>query len=255
MLQSASGVGTERVVAYDNLRHVAFSPRFAPAQDVRVRRALSYAINRQQIAAALPGLEMPTEVIRSPHLVGGGGSVPRYAYNEQRTRALLAEAGYPRGFRVRLLHQTRDLEIVLAQIVEAGWRAAGLDVVLEPMEATATLDRKMNRDFEAAVDSIGGIDPDLFFTRGFHSAAAPPSAFNYFGYAAADDLIAAARRETDPARRRALYERIHRQLMTDLPIIPLSNQVAVAAWRDPVVSMVHGRNNQFWPETIRIRRP
>jgi peptide/nickel transport system substrate-binding protein len=255
MLREAHGVGTERVAAYDSLRHVAFSPRFAPAQDVRVRRALSHAINRQQIAAAMPGLEMPTDAIRSLHLVGGGGSVPRYAYSQQRARALLAEAGYPRGLRVRLLHQTRDLEIVLAQIVDAGWRAVGLDVVLEPMEATATLDRKMSRDFEATVDTVTGIDPNHFFTRLFHSAAAPPAAFNYLGYDDADDLIAAARRETDPTRRRALYERLHRQLMTDLPVIPLSNQVAVAAWRDPVAGMVNGRNNQFWSETIRIRRP
>ncbi|MDQ7850198.1 MAG: ABC transporter substrate-binding protein, partial [Armatimonadota bacterium] len=81
LLQEASGVKTQRVVVYDSVRHIAMSPNFRPTQDVRVRQALSYAINRQQIAAALPGLELPTDVMRSNRLFGGSLNVPRYPYN------------------------------------------------------------------------------------------------------------------------------------------------------------------------------
>jgi peptide/nickel transport system substrate-binding protein len=55
LLEQTKGITTKREIIYDSLRQVAFSQQFKPAQDVRVRQALSYAINRQQISAALPG--------------------------------------------------------------------------------------------------------------------------------------------------------------------------------------------------------
>ncbi|MDR7427625.1 MAG: ABC transporter substrate-binding protein [Armatimonadota bacterium] len=254
LLQEASGVKTQRVVVYDSVRHIAMSPNFRPTQDVRVRQALSYAINRQQIAAALPGLELPTDVMRSNRLFGGSLNVPRYPYNPTKARQLLTEAGYAGGFRVRIMYQTRSPEDILANIVQTSWRDVGIDASLEPMEPTAAFDRRNRLDFDVTVTSVGRpADPDLFFSDLFLSTSKPPGGSNYFGYRAADELILAGRREQQREKRRVIYEQLHRKLMTDLPIIPLSNQVFVAAWRDPVVSLVNGTNNNFWAETIVVR--
>ncbi|MDQ7844055.1 MAG: ABC transporter substrate-binding protein [Armatimonadota bacterium] len=256
LLQEARGQGIQlqRNVVYDSVRHISMSPAFRPTQDVRVRRALSHAINRQQIAAALPGLELPTDVIRSPRLFGGTANVPRYPYNPERARQLLTEAGYPNGFRVRIMYQTRSPEDILASIVQAAWRAVGIEATLDPAEPTAAFDRRNRGDFEVTVNSVGRpADPDLFYSDLFLSTAKPPGGSNFGGYTGVDELIYAARREQNRARRQRLYDQLNRKLMTDLPIIPLSYQVFVAAWRDPIVTMVNGTNNDFLSETIRVR--
>ena len=254
-LQQTQGVKVQRVIVYDSVRHVAMNPTFKPTQDVRVRRALSYAINRQQIAAALPGLELPTDVMRSNRLFGGSLDVPRYSYSPDKAKQLLVEAGDPTGFRVRIMYQTRSPEDILANIVQSSWRAVGIDASLDPAEPTAAFDRRNRGDFEVTVTSVGRpADPDLFFSDLFWSAAKPPGGSNYFAYSAADDLILAGRRELDRSKRERIYKDLHTKLMIDLPIIPLSLQIFAAAWRPPVVSVINGVNNNFWAETIKVRQ-
>lgn len=255
LLQQTQGIKTQRVVVYDSVRHVAMSPQFKPTQDVRVRQALSYAINRQQIAAALPGLELPIDVMRSNKLFGGSLEVTRYPYSVEKAKRLLAEAGYPNGFRVRIMFQTRSPEDILANIVQTSWRAIGIDASLEPMEPTAAFDRRNRFDFEVTVASVGRpADPDLFFTDLFLSTSKPPGGSNYFGYNGADALILAGRREQDRDKRQKIYNQLNKKLMVDLPIIPLSVQVFVSAWRDPVVEMINGTNNNFLSDTIKVRQ-
>ncbi|MBI4279294.1 MAG: ABC transporter substrate-binding protein [Armatimonadetes bacterium] len=255
LLQQASGVKTERVIVYDSLRHVAISPNFKPTQDVRVRRALSYAINRQQIGAALPGLELPTDIIRPGRLFGGSSNVSRYPYSPAKAKELLAQAGYAGGFRVRILLETNTYQEILASVVQANWRDAGIDAVLDPLESNAAFDKRNKLDFDVSINSVGRpADPDLFFSDFFWSAAKPPGGQNFFGYSAVDDLILAGRREQNRAKRQLIYEQINQKLMSDLPALPLTNQIFVSAWRAPVTQVINGVNNNFWAETIKVQQ-
>jgi len=254
LLQQNPSIKIQRTVVYDSVRHIAMTPSFKPTQDVRVRQALSYAINRQQIAAALPGMELPTDYVRHPRLFGGTADVPRYPYNVEKARQLLTAAGYPNGFRVRVMYQTRSPEDILASIVQSYWRAIGVEATLDPAEPTAAFDRRNRGDFEVTVLSVGRpADPDLYYSDIFLSSAKPPGGSNYGGYAGADALILAARRELVPAKRQKIYDQLNRKLMTELPIIPLSNQIFVAAWRDPILTMANGTNNDFLSESIKVR--
>jgi len=253
LLKRASGITLQQNVVYDSLRHIAMNPSFRPTQDVRVRQALSYAINRQQIEAAEPALELPTDLVRSNRLFGGSANVPRYPYNPAKARQLLAEAGYPNGFAVRILFQTRSPEDIIANIVQSNWRAVGIDASLQPAEPTAAFDQRNHFNFEVTVTSVGRPgDPDLYFSDLFLSTAKPPGGSNYFGYRGVDGLLLAARRELDRAKRQQLYDQVDTKLMTDLPIIPLSLQIFTAAWRAPVASVISGTNNNFLSDTIKI---
>ncbi len=245
-------ITAERIVRFDSIQQVMFSPNFEITQDVLVRRALAHAIDTEAIGAAFAGLDEPTRVLLGQDPVG---EVPMYEYDPQLARALLAEAGYPNGFPVSMMFQTREPEATLAAIVAANWQEIGLDVRMEGMDATSTFDRRNSFDFEVTISSVGRpADLDLLLSDLFLSTSLPPGGQNYFRYAVdeVDDLLLAARRTTDPDARNELYHQVHVRVMTDLPIIPLSYQVFMAAWRDPVVTMETGRNNNFWGETIEI---
>jgi peptide/nickel transport system substrate-binding protein len=243
-------IETSRTVMTDSVRHIAFSPNFEPTQDVLVRQALAHAIDKELIDQALVGMELPTDVVYADDAIDGA---PTYPYDPERARELLAEAGYPDGFPVTIMFQNRVPESILAEIVAACWQDVGLQVTLEGMEATAAFDRRNSFDFDVTVTSVGRPgDPNLLFTDLFHSSSEPPGGSNYFGYDGVDDLIEQARGVSDAATRAELYHQAHAQIMADLPIIPLSLQTFVGAWRDPVESLVFGANNNFWGETIRL---
>ncbi len=250
-LQADSDLTVEVISVPSSVRHVAFSPNFEPTRDPLVRQALAYAIDKDLIAQALPNLEIPAHVV----YFEDSGEVPTYAYDPALARELLAQAGYPNGFPVTIMFQTRPPESILAELVGANWQDIGLTVTLEGIDAVSAFDRRNALEFEAHTTSVGRPDPDLLFTSLFLSTSLPPGGSNYMAYDVIDDLILEARRTNDLIVRADLYNRAHAQVMEDLPIIPLSYQAFAVAWRGPVTGMAHGQNNNFWGETIQIEAP
>jgi peptide/nickel transport system substrate-binding protein len=255
VLREDPAIRTARVIEYDNLFQVQFSPNFKPAQDVRVRRAIAYAINRAIIAAALPGMDEMAMVMRPPQLFGGTSEVPTYPYDVNRARALLREAGYANGFPVSLMLQNREPETTVGQILAAQWQAVGLTVKLDIMDATAAFDRRRQGTFDITISATARPgDPDLFFRDVFDSEAVPPYGSNFFHYRDADALIDAGRITVDERRREQIYVALQKKLMTDLPIIPLFYRHYELAYRDPVGVMLPGGASMFWSETIKVKR-
>jgi peptide/nickel transport system substrate-binding protein len=79
-----------------------------PLQDVRVRRALSLALNRKALAErAMEGGAVPSNQIAPPGFIGHDAKLPLLAYDPPQARRLLAEAGYPQGFNLSI-HCTAD---------------------------------------------------------------------------------------------------------------------------------------------------
>jgi peptide/nickel transport system substrate-binding protein len=70
-----------------------------PVQDVRVRRALNYAVNKERIIATiLGGARNPAAQIANPQAIGFNPALKPYPYDPARAKALLAEAGVAHGF-------------------------------------------------------------------------------------------------------------------------------------------------------------
>ena len=110
-----------------------------PFTDVRVRRAISHAIDRQAIIEAVWGRGAPTPAV-SRGLVEWalpidqlGAGAQYYEYDPQESRRLLAEAGYPKGFKTQLTVTSglgRDM-VDQAQLVQRFLKDIGLDAVLK----------------------------------------------------------------------------------------------------------------------------
>ena len=200
-----------------------------PFDDVRVRKALSMAMDRKELTGVLLGAdERPTYSLVPPGLPGYDPPQGPHE-NVKEAQRLLAEAGYPngRGFpEIEILHNTHEGHHAIAQLIRDQWRRnLGISVKTRN-EEWATFNasqRQLNYDVSRRGWIGDYADPntflDMFVTGGENNCTG-------WGNAEYDKLIAAAAVETDSAKRLDLLHQAETILMDEMPIIPFYNYVS-----------------------------
>ncbi|WP_312127365.1 ABC transporter substrate-binding protein [Brevundimonas sp.] len=181
----------------------------APFNAIRVRRALSYAIDRKAIIdGAMFGFGQPIGSHYSRQAAGYVDLTDRYPHDVEKARQLLAEAGYPNGLDVTLRipprpYATRSSEVLVNQLAEAGVR-----VKIETLEWAQWLDQVFGRkQFDLTmVEHVEPMDYDIYGRKDY-----------YFGYdsAAFDALLAQVNTAPDEAKRLALLGDLQRLIAED----------------------------------------
>jgi peptide/nickel transport system substrate-binding protein len=149
----------------------------APFNDVRVRRAISHAIDRQGLIEAVWGRGAPTPAVArglvewSLPIDQLGVGAKYYQYDPKEAKRLLAEAGYPKGFKTQLTVTgglSRDL-VDDAQLVQGYLKDVGIEAELKIQEHGAYMATTMQGKFEGMVRSPFGIAwaPDAPLYRTF----------------------------------------------------------------------------------------
>ena len=117
--------------------YIAMDPQFAggtsPMADVRVRRALNYAVNKEAIMKALVG--GASRVIDSacnPLQFGCATNVPKYSYDPAKAKALLAEAGHPDGLKIEMIFA--GMPKVQAEAIASSMQRAGITLTLNEQQ-------------------------------------------------------------------------------------------------------------------------
>jgi peptide/nickel transport system substrate-binding protein len=149
----------------------------APFTDVRVRRAISHAIDRQALIEAVWGRGAPTAAV-SRGLVEWslpvdqlGEGARYYEYDPKEARRLLAEAGFPKGFKTQLTASTgygRDL-VDDTQLVQRFLKDVGIEAELKLQEYGAYQATTVQGKFEGLVRGPFGIawEPDSPLYRAY----------------------------------------------------------------------------------------
>jgi peptide/nickel transport system substrate-binding protein len=211
-----------------------------PLQDVRVRRALSMAIDRRGIAArVMDGASEPTSQIMPEGGYGHVPDLPVEAHDPAGARRLLAEAGYANGFQVTL-HVPRNRYVNDVRAMEAiaqMLNRVGVEARVEVVPVQTFFDRAARREFPLFMIGFGVVtgEPSSFMSlvmQGF-DAATRSGASNRGRYANPefDRLLVQAQRTVDDRAREELLRRATRIAMSDVAIIPLHHQVHVWAMR------------------------
>jgi peptide/nickel transport system substrate-binding protein len=202
-----------------------------PLRDVRVREALSIAIQRDAIVErVLSGAAAPAAQLVPAGFIGHEPALSPPRFELDRARRLLAEAGFPQGFRITL-HSPNNRYVEDDKTVQAiaqMWTRAGLETRVEVMPANVFFTRAGRREFSAFLIGFNSTAGDAYpaLSQVLHSFDQQRGlgGLNRGRYSnpAFDALLARSNAATDAAERDGLLREATRLgFATDHAIIPL----------------------------------
>jgi len=203
-----------------------------------VRRAINYAINREEIVRYLRyNSGIPAEGGFIPPFLPGHGKINGYNYNPDKATEFLKKAGFPNGQglpEISLFVSSQDYE--LAEIIQAQLQNIGIKLKVETEQPAILAEGVANGQCYFFKKSWIGDYPDgenflsLFYSKNFS-----PGGINYTHYASAafDSLYAQALSETRDSIREIEYTAMDKMLMDAAPVVPL--------YYDEVIRLVNKR--------------
>lgn len=231
------------IAPYDAYQYLGINHRHPVLSDLRVRRAIAHAIDRESIIKyLLAGHAEPASGMLPPHHWGYYEKVRSYKFSPRRARRLLDQAGLldPDGAgpepRLRLVYKTTNLEVRrrIAEVLASQLAEVGIELEIRSYEWGTFFGDIRRGDFHLfSLAWVGITDPDIMRSV-FHSELTPPAGNNrgYYANTRIDKLTEKAR-SGNQADRRKVLNRIQRATARQLPYVPLwwPAQVIVASNR------------------------
>jgi ABC-type transport system substrate-binding protein len=122
-----------------NTTHIALNTQVSPFDDVRVRRAVNMAINKERIVQLLNGRGKPAVGILPPLMPGYDLNVKGYDYDPEAAKELLAEAGYPDGFSTFIECISVDPEPKLCESIQNDLKQIGIDLEVRTLASSTVI--------------------------------------------------------------------------------------------------------------------
>ncbi len=194
-----------------------------PLNDVRVRRALSIALDREAIVRdILRGGQTPAWNFTPPS--PGFAATARISRDLDEARRLLAEAGYPGGKNfphVELLYNTLESHRTIAEAIQQMWKTRlGVDITLQNQEWKVYLDSQNTGNYQIArAGWIGDYpDPSTFVSMWMTGAGNNQTGWSNAAY---DRVLRASTSAPTEAERMADYQQLEQILADEVPVIPI----------------------------------
>lgn len=203
-----------------------------PFKDSRVREAMNLAIDRDAIKrVVMEDLAFPTSMITSPGVLGNTPeNDPPVTHDVAKAKELLAEAGYPEGFTVRLdcPNDRYNNDEKICQAAVSMYAKVGVTVNLDAVSKSQHFPKIQNResDFYMLGWGVPTLDSHYVFSYLLDSSGS----WNAAGYnnARVDELTAAMATELDLEKRTGMIDEAWTLVQADMPYVPIHHQVL--AW-------------------------
>jgi peptide/nickel transport system substrate-binding protein/oligopeptide transport system substrate-binding protein len=206
-----------------------------PFDDVRVRQAVNYAINKARIIKIVNGRAVAADQVLPPSMPGYDPAYKGYGFNPKKAKELLKEAGLAGGFQTVLFATNTDPNPRIAQAIQQDLAAVGIKADLKTLAQENVIAAGGSPD-QAPMVFSGGMawsddfpDPSDFYTPILSCGSATQGGWNWAWYCR-KDLDAAADKAnaiTDPAKteqRMDAWRAIYRTVMGDAPWVPIMNE-------------------------------
>ncbi|MDF2560256.1 MAG: transporter substrate-binding protein [Microbacterium sp.] len=213
--------------------YLALNEARAPWNDVRVRQAIAYAIDRDAILQAVSYGSATENQLAIPEQSYWYTDYSTYSADLDRAQSLLAEAGFSGGTIDMLATSDYPETVTAAQIIAANLEPLGITVEIRQPDFSTWLDEQNSGNFDMLMMGwLGNIDPDDFYYSQHHTDGTS----NAQGYSnpEVDELLDAARVETDQEARKDLYAHAATIIADEASYIYLYNPSVIQAWSPAV---------------------
>ncbi|MFN3720423.1 MAG: ABC transporter substrate-binding protein [Rhizobium rhizophilum] len=234
--------GAQMIVDGEQLHtgYLTLNTKIKPLDDVKVRQAINMAVNKERITRILNGRATPANQPLPPLMPGYDKAYPGYAFDVEKAKALLAEAGFADGFETVLYSTNTDPQPRIAQAIQQDLAAIGVKAEVRAL-AQGNVIAAGGTEGEAPMIWSGGMawiadfpDPSNFYGPILGCGGAVQGGWNWSWYCneALDKRAIEADSMSDPAKvaeRQAAWGKIFTDIMADAPWVPVINERRVVA--------------------------
>ena len=215
--------------------YVTMNVNIPPFDNVKVRQAVNMAINKERIVQLINNRAVPANQPLPPSMPGYAKDYKGYAYDAEKAKALLAEAGHADGFETELYVMNTDPNPRIAQGIQQDLAAIGIKANIQALAQANVIAAGGEKDGAPMIWS-GGMawiadfpDPSNFYGPILGCGGAVPGGWNWSWYCNEDLDRQAAEADSivDPAKaeeRYKMWSDIYTKIMDDAPWAPVFNE-------------------------------
>ena len=245
-------VGAEEGIV---VRYLMMNNQKAPFNDVRVRQAINYAINKDAYCA----------VVKNGYAVQFYKANDPYPYDIEKAKQLLAEAGYPDGFTTSIMFSNTTANTKQCEFIKQQLEQVGIKVELNGMES-AIVNEKVQGNYpsgaEAEVEmyvigwspSTGDADWGIRPLLAIESE--PPMSYNicYYENEEVDQLLKDGLNTADVEARKAAYEKAQDIIWEESPLVCLASDMNTWANAKNIINIGNTPDNGLWIRNARMAK-
>lgn len=231
-LQNNPSVNLVRTPGLGN-DYIGFNLRKKPFTDVRVRQAIAMAIDKDSIVKGVFN-SVGSKAVgpMGPMVFGYDPNLTDYAYDVNKAKDLLNQAGYATGFTTTLWTNNSPSRTKLAEVVQSQLKGIGITVKIKVVDWGAYLQATGQGDDDMYILGWSNMTGDADYNQYFlfdSQAQGNTGNRSFYNNPAIDKLIQQGRQETDPAKRKAIYAQAQQIEMNDVPMVFVHNSEFLTA--------------------------
>lgn len=232
-LESNPNVTIERHAA-PSTNFLAMTTNKAPFDNVKVRQAINYAINKQAIIDVVyQGTGMVAKGPMSPTIWGFNEGLEPSEYNPDKAKALLKEAGYEGGLNITITTNEDQVRLDISEMIQAQLSEVGINVEIVTLEWGAFIEKV----YVGALDMfvLGWTadtgDPDYALYASFHSSMKGEGGnMSFYNNTKVDALLDEGRKSTDEDTRLKAYEEAQKIIWEEVPCVFIQHAEDINAY-------------------------
>lgn len=230
-----------------NIGYLHFNVQKKPFDNIKVRQALNYAVNKEAIVKSVyQGAGKVAKNAIPPTIWGYNDAIQDYTYDPEKAKALLKEAGIENGFETEIwaMPVSRPYNPNarrMAEMIQEDWKAVGVNAKIVSYEWGEYLNRMRVGDDPTGMMGWNGDngDPDNFLNNLLSCASAKQgSNYSKWCYKPFDDLIIKASQISNKSERSKLYEQAQAIFKEQAPWITIAHSTVYEPIRKEVKNYV-----------------
>ncbi len=201
-----------------------FNVKEGPLANPKVRQAIAYAVDRQGVidtafmGRGTPIFGFPTQKGQNNY----DGKYDNYfSFDTAKAKALLTEAGYPNGFKIKILSSsTYEFHKQTAIVVQNSLKQIGIDAEVELPDWSTRIQRSNTGDYQILVSGTAGNIIDMDWTTNYFASGDPRmNSSAWFADDQIDSLLEEGRTTLDATKREVIYDKLRARILELSPFV------------------------------------